>query len=129
MFTSEAYTLQDNTTIYGQMITAGKLIVKSQHLCYMKVDTNYYWNQHPQHNVIIVPTRKIIHPWFEVNAVTDFHDTPKILCNRTQAKKVISRNPICLTDSDYNYIWEEIGCWEKIEFERDIEVYSDDKEN
>ena len=40
MFKSEAYTLQDNTTIDGKIITAGELVVKSQYLCYMQVDTN-----------------------------------------------------------------------------------------
>ena len=40
MFASEAYTLQYNTTIYGQMITAGELVVKPQYICYMQVDTN-----------------------------------------------------------------------------------------
>ena len=29
MFTSEEYTLQDNTTIYGQIITAGELVCQS----------------------------------------------------------------------------------------------------
>ena len=43
----------------------------------------------------------------------------------TQAKKSISRQPICLTDSDYDYILEEISCRDKIEFERDVDVYSD----
>ena len=41
----------------------------------------------------------------------------------------ISRQPICLTDSDYDYILEEIGRREKIEFERYVEVYSDDIED
>ena len=44
-------------------------------------------------------------------------------------KKAIPRQPICLTDSDYDYILEEIGRREKIEFERDVEIYSNDKEN
>ena len=47
MFISEAYTLQDNTTIDGKIITAGKLVVKSQYLSSMQVDTNWYCNQHP----------------------------------------------------------------------------------
>ena len=47
MFTSEAYTLQDNTTIDGKIITAGKLVVKSRYVCSMQVDNNWYWNQHP----------------------------------------------------------------------------------
>ena len=47
----------------------------------------------------------------------------------TQAKKVKSRQLICLTDSDDDYILEEIGRRDKIEFERDVEVYRDDEEN
>ena len=45
MFTSESYTLQDNTTIDVQIITAGELVVKSKYTCYIQVDTNWYWNQ------------------------------------------------------------------------------------
>ena len=44
-------------------------------------------------------------------------------------KKSIPRQPICLTDSDYDYILEEIGRRGKIEFERYVEVYCDDEEN
>ena len=100
VFTSEVYTLQDNTTIDGQIITAGKLFAKAQYIFSMQVDTNWYWNQHPQQHVITVPTFTILRPRLEVNAVTDFHAILKSVCNRTQAKKIISRNPICLTDSE-----------------------------
>ena len=106
MFTSEAYKLQDNTTLDGKNITAGELVVKAQYICSMQVDNNWYWNQHTQNHVITVPTRTILHPQLEVNSVTYFHEIPKIVCNRIQAKKTISRHPICLTDSDYNYILE-----------------------
>ena len=44
-------------------------------------------------------------------------------------KKSISRQPICLTDANYDYILEEIGLREKIEFERELDVYSDDMED
>ena len=44
MFTSEAYTIQYNTTIYGKIITAGKLVAEAQYHCYMQVDTNWYWD-------------------------------------------------------------------------------------
>ena len=77
IFTSEEYTLQDNTTIYGKIITAGELVVRSQYLCYMQVDTNWYWNQHPHQNVITVTTLTILHPQLEGNAVTYFHAIPK----------------------------------------------------
>ena len=36
MFISESYTLQNNTTIYGQIISAGELVVKAQYLCSVK---------------------------------------------------------------------------------------------
>ena len=91
------------------MITAGLLVVKSQYICSMKVYTNWYWDQHPQQHVIRVTTHTIIHPQLEVNAINHFHDTTKSLYNRKQEEKSISRQPICLTDSDYDYILEEIG--------------------
>ena len=87
MFTSEAYKLQDSKTIDGQIITAGELVVKAQYICSMKVDTNWYWNQHPQQHVITVPTHTIVHPRLEFEAVTYFHALPKSVCTRTQAKK------------------------------------------
>ena len=36
MFTPEVYTLQDNTTIDGQIITADELVVRIQYICSMK---------------------------------------------------------------------------------------------
>ena len=44
-------------------------------------------------------------------------------------KKAISRQPIGLTDADYDYILVEIGCRDKIGFEREVDVYSDDMED
>ena len=46
-----------------------------------------------------------------------------------KGKKTISRQPICLNDADYDYIVEEIGRRDKIEFEREVDVYSDDMED
>ena len=86
IFASEVYTLQDNTTIYGQVTTAGELVVKEKYLCSIQVDTNWYWYKHPQHHNITLPTHTILHPQLEVNAIIDFNDIPKSLCNRTQAK-------------------------------------------
>ena len=39
-FISEAHTLQKNTTIYGQVISAYGLVVKAQYLCCIKENTN-----------------------------------------------------------------------------------------
>ena len=87
MFTPEEYKLQDNTTIDGKIITAGKLFVKAKYLCSMHIDTNWYWNKHPQHHVITVTTRTIIYPQLEINAITDIHDMTKTVCNRIREKK------------------------------------------
>ena len=87
MFTSEAYTLQENSTIDGQIITAGELVVKEKYLCSMQIDTNCYWNQQPKHHVITVTTHTILHPKLEVDTIPDFHAIPTSICSRTQAKK------------------------------------------
>ena len=73
-----------------------------------------------------MPTRTILHPQLEGDAIKYFHLIPTSICSRTQAKKSISRQPICLTDADYDYILEEIDRREKKEFEIEIDVYSDD---
>ena len=86
IFTSEAYKLQDNTTIDRQIITTGKLVVKTQYLYSMQVGTTWYWDQNTQQHVITVPTCTIIHPRLEVNAITYIHDITKSVCNRTQEK-------------------------------------------
>ena len=84
------------------------MVVKAKYLCSVQVDTNWYWNQQSKHHVITLPTRTILHPQLEVNAITDFHAIPTSLCSRTHAKQAISRQPICLTDANYDYILEEI---------------------
>ena len=105
------------------------MVVKAKYLCYMQIDTNWYWNQKPKNHVITLLTRTILHLQLEVNSVIDFHGILTSVCTRTQAKKSISRQPICLTFSNYDYILEEIGSQDKIYFERDVDVYSDDKED
>ena len=62
MFTSEVYTLQDNATIDGQIITSGKVVVKAQYLCSMQEITNWFWCKHPQQQFITVLIRTILHP-------------------------------------------------------------------
>ena len=52
------------------------MVLKAQYLSSMQVDTNWYCNQQPKQNVITLPTRTILHPKLEVNAVTEFHAIP-----------------------------------------------------
>ena len=44
-FISEAYTLENNTTTDGQIISAGKIFVKAQYLFSMQENSNCYWKQ------------------------------------------------------------------------------------
>ena len=90
------------------------MVVNAKYLCYMQLYTNWYWNQQPKHHVTTVPTRTILHPQLEGDAITDFHLIPTSICSITQAKKSISRQPICLSDFDYDYILEEIDQRDKI---------------
>ena len=128
MFTLEVYKLQDNTKVDRQIIISGKLFAKEQYLCYIQVENNWFWGQHPKQQVITLLTRKIIHTQLDVTTITYIHDIPKSVYNRTQAQKYIYRHIICLTDSYYDYILEDID-WRYLFFERDVNVLSDEKEN
>ena len=65
-FISEAYMLQNNTTIDGQVISAGELVVKSQYICSMQENTNWYRKQQSMQHTIIVTTCTTIHPSLDV---------------------------------------------------------------
>ena len=84
MLTSESYKLQNNTTIDEQMMTVGELVVKSQYTFSMQERTNWFWHQHPQHQVITVPSCTTLHSLLDIIAITDIQDIPKRVCNRTQ---------------------------------------------
>ena len=107
-FISEAYTLQNNTQIDGQVISAGGLVFQAQYICYMQENYSWYWKQQPLQHTIIVPTRTIIHPCLGVVIITYVQYIPKNVYTRIQSKEAIQRRPICMTDSSYNYILDEI---------------------
>ena len=62
----DAYTLQNNRKMYGQVISAGELFVKAQYLCSMQENTNCYCRQQLLQHTITVQTRTIRHPYLEV---------------------------------------------------------------
>ena len=70
------------------------MVAKSQYICSLQVDTNWYWDQHPQQHVITFTTRAILHPKLEVNEIVDIHDIPKIVYKTHIRKKTTSRHPI-----------------------------------
>ena len=73
-----------------------------------------------------MPTLTIIHPRLHVTTIIDIHDVPKNVLT-VHKEKSISGNPICLPDSDWDYILEEIDHEDNIVFEIDIEVLSGGK--
>ena len=86
-FISEAYRLQNNTTIDGQVISAGELVLKSQYLCSMQENTNWYWKQQPLQQNIIVPTHTILHPHLDVIIIRYVQDIPKYFFIMNKNKK------------------------------------------
>ena len=93
----------------------------------MQYNTNWYWKPQPLQHIIIVPTRTVLHPHLEVIIIIYVQDIPKKICARSKAKKSIQRHPIIMTDADYDYIMDEIERREKIEFERNASVNSDEE--
>ena len=126
-FISDAYMLQNNTTIDRTFISSGELFVKAQYLCSVQENTNLYWKQQPLKHTIIVPTSTILPPNLGVIMIRDVQDIPKNLCNRIQAKTAIQRHYIFMTDADYDYILDEFERYEKNEFERNVSVNSDEE--
>ena len=49
-----------------------------------------------------------MHPCLDVVAVNDLHDIPKRFFNRNKEKQALRKHPIILTESDNDYILEEI---------------------
>ena len=74
----------------------------------MQENTNWYREQKNQQQVIISPTRTIMHSFLDVLALKDVLDFPKNICNRKHEKQDLRKHPICLTDPDHDYILEEI---------------------
>ena len=86
--------------------SSGEPVVKTYYLSFTKEKKNHYWENKRYQQVIIVPTRTIIHLCLDVVAVKDVHGIPRIFFNRDQAKRDLQIHPICLTDSDHYYILE-----------------------
>ena len=87
-FISEEYTVQNNTTIDGQVIFAGELVGREQYICYMQENSDCYWKQQPLQQTIIVPTCIILHPRLNVVIIRGAKYTPKNVYNRIQAKNI-----------------------------------------
>ena len=79
-----------------------------------------------QQQVIIVPTCNILNPCLNVIVIKYIHDMPRSVCNINQPKQDLQRHHKWLNDSDNNYIIDEIGRRDKIEYKRNIRVEDDE---
>ena len=66
--------LRNNTTIDGNIIYVGVLVVKAKYICFVQENTNFFWGQQPLQHTIVVPTSTIIHPRLDVVIITDVQD-------------------------------------------------------
>ena len=88
-FLSEAYTLQNNTTIYGKVISSGELVVRAQYISSTQENTNWYWKQQPLQQTVIVPTRTILRPHLYVIIIRYVQYILSKLCSTNEEKKEI----------------------------------------
>ena len=92
-------TNKNNTTIDGQVISDGEVVVKAQNIFSMQENTNWYWKQQQLKQTIVVPKRTVLHPRLDVIIIRYVQDILKNFCNRIQEKNH--------TKTSYYYDW----CW------------------
>ena len=74
----------------------------------MKENKNLYWKQQPLTHTIVVPARTILYPSLDFIIIRYLQDIPENICSWNQAKTSKQRHPISMTDTDYDYILDEI---------------------
>ena len=92
----------------------------------MQEKTKCYWEQKNQQQVIVFLTHTIIYPCIDVMAVKYIDDINTSVSNRNQQKKALKLHPICLTESDHDYIVDKFLHRDKIEYEKNISVEDDE---
>ena len=91
-FLSDAYTLQSNTKIDGQVSSSVALVFKAQYILSVQENTNWYWKQKPLQQTNIVPTHTILNQHIEVIIIRYVQDITKKICGIGKAKKTIQTN-------------------------------------
>ena len=88
----------------------------------MKENMKWYWYQKHQQKIIVIPTCTILHPCLDVILVKCIQDIPRSFCNWNQANQDLQIIPICVTDSNHDYIIDEILRWYRIDHEIKINI-------
>ena len=87
----------------------------------------WYWGQSQDQKSITVPTCTIVHPCLDIMEVTDTKQIPKGVCNINQSRKALQRNPIHITESDFDFILYIIKRRDTSKYEIYITVDDHDK--
>ena len=119
---SEDYTIKEDTTCDGQISTSCEMVVIAHYLRCMQENTKCYWEENNIQQLIVVPTHIIVHTCPDVFVAKYFHDITRSAFNINQTRKDLQRHLICLTDSDNDYILDEIGGRDKIEYKINVSV-------
>ena len=72
--------------------------------------------------LLVIPTHTIVHTCLDVFVVKDVHDITRGAFNINQTRKYLQRHLICLPDYDNDYIFDEIGGRDKIEYKINVSV-------
>ena len=67
-----------------------------------------------------------MHPCLDVISVSELKQIPNNVCNRNQALNDLQRHYIHITDSDNDFIFDEIKRRYTIEYEIDMSVYDEE---
>ena len=59
-------------------------------------------------------------------SVSELKQIPNNVCNRNQSLNALQRHSIHITDSDNDFILDEIKRWYTIEYEIDMSVYDEE---
>ena len=97
------WSIKVNTTIDGQVISAGELIFKAQYLWYKQDKNNWYLEKQPLQQTIIIPTHTLLHPRLDVITIRYVQDIPKNLCNSIKQKNLKKDILSLWTKTSYQY--------------------------
>ena len=134
-FLSDPYTLQNEITVDGQILKDGELVADACYLTQIRQGSNWYVEAEEEQQLVTVSMRTVVHPQLNTEVVKDAAKIPQSLCSRTQARQLVMRNPIVLTEEDHDFIMDENVHWDKIDYERRIERgdvesdFDDDNDN
>ena len=79
----------------------------------MQENTNWYWKKPPLQQTIIFTTRTILHPCLDVVTI-NLSKTSLIIFVTGFRENPIQRHPIIKSDTDYDYILDNIDRHEKL---------------